>query len=197
MLSNEIHSSISYFLSLHSEKTIFNGIKLKASHLWKGKGQCPQNPIQQNWPLTSFILTWPPLSSRTLEMSCYCLVPRRGRGYEKINAASTKEQQLHRFKSLTAREKLQATRRRYWFDEHVCVFRFMMYYLRNSYVIWQKKLDVCPYDHICVSMIYPPVYSFETKNKEYESSKFETLKGGRKGDVSGLHGQPGLCCLFV
>lgn len=46
----------------------------------------------------------------------------------------------------------------------------------HVYVFRLKRLDVCPYDHICVSMIYPPVYSFETKNKEYESSKFETLK---------------------
>ncbi len=153
--------SISYFLSRHSEKTIFNGIELKHRIYETGKVSVPRNPIQQNWPLTSFILTWPPLSSRTLEMSCYCLVPRRGRGYEKINAASTKEQQLHRFKSLKRKTASYQAEVLVWWASvcvHVCVFRFMMYYLRNSYVIWQKILDVGPYDHICVSMIYPPVY---------------------------------------
>ncbi len=155
--------SISYFLSLHSEKTIFNGIKLKHRIYEKGKVSVPRNPIQQNWPLTSFILTWPPLSSRTLEMSCYCLVPRRGRGYEKINAASTKEQQLHRFKSLTAREKLQATRRRYWFDEHLCVFRFMMYYLRNSYAIWKKIGRVSLWSHLCFYDLSPSLFIWNQK----------------------------------
>lgn len=96
--------SRSYFLSRHSEKTILNGIELKHRIYEKGKVRVPRNHIQQNWPLTYFILAWPPLSSRKLETSCYCLVPRWGRGYEKINAASTKEQQLDRFKNLKEKD---------------------------------------------------------------------------------------------
>lgn len=171
--------SISYFLSRHSEKTIFNGIELKHRIYEKGKVRVPRNHIQQNWPLTYFILAWPPLSSRKLETSCYCLVPRRGRGYEKINAASTKEQQLHRFKSL--KRKTTSYQAEVLFDAHLS--EYMCVCLGLCCIIWgiamkfaKKRLDMCPYDYICVSMIYLPVYSFETKNKEDESSKFETFK---------------------